>query len=173
MRFLKTSIVLATLGAAAACGRDAKPAQQQNLAWLDSLSTAPATAATPVELGQTALAQPAAPTVAAPAVEKAAPAKTTTTHHSTTHHRAARHHSYSSSRGTYASTGSYGTYQSHTYTVKHTRRDAAIGAGAGAVLGAVAGGGHHRVRGAIVGGVLGGVAGAVIGNNVDKHRVNY
>jgi uncharacterized protein YcfJ len=51
--------------------------------------------------------------------------------------------------------------------VKHTKRDAAIGAGAGAVIGAVAG---HSVKGAIIGGAAGAILGGVIGNNVDKTK---
>ena len=50
--------------------------------------------------------------------------------------------------------------------VKHTQRDAAVGAVAGAVLGATIDG-SHRVRGAVVGGVVGGILGGVLGNNVD------
>src|SRR5262245_32045818 len=48
--------------------------------------------------------------------------------------------------------------------VKHTKRDAAIGAAAGAVIGGVT----HGGKGAVVGGATGGVIGAIIGNNVDK-----
>ncbi|HEY1951957.1 MAG TPA: YMGG-like glycine zipper-containing protein [Gemmatimonadaceae bacterium] len=51
--------------------------------------------------------------------------------------------------------------------VKHTKRDAAIGAGAGAVIGAVTG---HSVKGAIVGGAAGAILGGIIGNNVDKTK---
>jgi uncharacterized protein YcfJ len=51
--------------------------------------------------------------------------------------------------------------------VKHTKRDAAIGAGAGAVIGAVAG---RSVKGAIIGGAAGAILGGVIGNNVDKTK---
>lgn len=48
---------------------------------------------------------------------------------------------------------------------RHTKRDAAIGAGVGAVVG----GATHGTKGAIVGGVLGGAAGAIVGHKVDKH----
>ena len=50
--------------------------------------------------------------------------------------------------------------------VKHTKRDAAIGAGAGAVIGAVTS--RNKVKGAIIGGAAGAILGGVIGNNVDK-----
>ena len=50
--------------------------------------------------------------------------------------------------------------------VKHTKRDAAIGAVAGAVIG----GATHGAKGAVIGGATGGVVGAIIGNNVDKKK---
>ena len=49
--------------------------------------------------------------------------------------------------------------------IRHTRRDAAIGAGTGAVIGVLTS--RDKVKGGIIGGVLGGVAGAVIGHTVD------
>lgn len=179
MRVLKTVMIVSTLVGAAACSRDAKPVepQQKQLTWLDSLMTQPAqptAAASALELNQQPVPQPAAQPLATAQVEEkpaaSAPKRTSTTHRSSS---SARHRSSSGSSGTYASSAPV-YRQPRTTTVKHTRRDAAIGAAGGAVIGAVAGGGRHRVRGAIVGGVLGGVAGAVIGNNVDKsHRVQY
>jgi YmgG-like glycine-zipper protein len=52
--------------------------------------------------------------------------------------------------------------------VKHTKRDAAIGAGAGAIIGAVTS--KNKVKGAIIGGAAGAIIGGVIGNNVDKTK---
>jgi uncharacterized protein YcfJ len=52
--------------------------------------------------------------------------------------------------------------------VKHTKRDAAIGAGAGAIIGAVTS--RDKVKGAVIGGLAGAVLGGVIGNNVDKTK---
>lgn len=52
--------------------------------------------------------------------------------------------------------------------VKHTKRDAAIGAGAGAIIGAVTS--RDKVKGAVIGGVAGAILGGVIGNNVDKTK---
>ncbi len=52
--------------------------------------------------------------------------------------------------------------------VKHTKRDAAIGAGAGAVIGAVTS--RNKVKGAIIGGAAGAIIGGIIGNNVDKEK---
>ena len=56
-----------------------------------------------------------------------------------------------------------------TRVVKNTKRDAIIGAAAGAAIGAVISG--DRVKGAVIGAAAGGIIGAVIGNNVDKKRV--
>ena len=56
-----------------------------------------------------------------------------------------------------------------TRVVKNTKRDAIIGAAAGAAIGAVVSG--DRVKGAVIGAAAGGIIGAVIGNNVDKKRV--
>ncbi len=71
------------------------------------------------------------------------------------------------------STSSGGTYSSQPVyrapaptVVKHTKRDAAIGAGAGAIIGAVTS--KNKVKGAIIGGAAGAILGGVIGNNVDK-----
>jgi hypothetical protein len=72
----------------------------------------------------------------------------------------------SSSGGTYSSAPVYSA-PAPQQEVKHTKRDAAIGAGAGAVIGAVAG---HSVKGAIIGGAAGAILGGVIGNNVDKSK---
>jgi hypothetical protein len=55
-----------------------------------------------------------------------------------------------------------------TRIVKHTKRDAAIGAVAGAAIGAATS--RNKVKGAIIGGAAGAIIGGVIGNNVDKER---
>lgn len=52
--------------------------------------------------------------------------------------------------------------------VKHTKRDAAIGAAAGAVIGATTS--RSKVKGGVIGAAVGGILGAVIGNNVDKTK---
>lgn len=49
--------------------------------------------------------------------------------------------------------------------IRHTKRDAAIGAVAGGVLGAVVS--RDRVKGAVVGAVAGGVLGGIIGHTID------
>jgi hypothetical protein len=58
-----------------------------------------------------------------------------------------------------------------TRTVKHTHRDAAIGAVAGAAIGVATSAKKDRLKGGLIGAVAGGALGAVIGNNVDVRRV--
>ena len=65
-------------------------------------------------------------------------------------------------------TTSTGAAQGGTQVVKNTKRDAIIGAAAGAAIGAVI---TRDVKGAVIGAAAGGILGAVIGNNVDKKRV--
>lgn len=55
-----------------------------------------------------------------------------------------------------------------TTTVKNTKRDAAIGAAAGAIIGATTS--QNKVRGAVIGGAAGAIIGGVIGNNVDVKK---
>jgi hypothetical protein len=62
-----------------------------------------------------------------------------------------------------------GTVTSSGHVVKHTQRDAAIGAAAGAIIGATTS--RNKVKGGIIGAAVGGILGGVIGNNVDKKRV--
>lgn len=52
--------------------------------------------------------------------------------------------------------------------VKHTGRDAAIGAAAGAIIGATTS--RDKLKGGVIGAAAGGILGAVIGNNVDVKR---
>jgi uncharacterized protein YcfJ len=58
-----------------------------------------------------------------------------------------------------------------TQTVKHTKRDAAIGAAAGAVIGATAS--RDKIKGGLIGAAAGAILGGVIGNNVDVKKVPY
>ncbi len=188
MRVLKAALVVSVLVGAAACGRDAAPkatAPSSDLTWLDSLGVSDAAvktmapaAASPTELGLAATDSDA-PMLAAAAPAKAPEAKSSS---SSTRRTSARRSSSGRRRSTASSSGSYGgssggyessgTYRAPTAVVKrNTRRDAVIGAGAGAVIGAVAGGRNHRVRGAVIGAVAGGAAGAIIGHHVDKKTV--
>jgi hypothetical protein len=54
--------------------------------------------------------------------------------------------------------------------IKHTNRDAAIGAATGAVIGAVSS--RDKVKGGLIGAAAGAILGGVIGNNVDVKRPN-
>lgn len=92
-------------------------------------------------------------------------------------HRTIVHHVYESSGSRSSGSGSYsrGTVASRgpvDHVEKHPGRDAAIGAAAGAVLGATTS--RDKVKGGLIGAAAGGILGAVIGNNVDKRKVpNY
>jgi hypothetical protein len=128
------------------------------------------------DLSTAAQAQPYTPLDSITAAERAGVATTpasnslrssTTTAPRTTVRRATTTRRSSSSGGTYSSAPVYSAPAPAPVVVKHTKRDAAIGAGAGAVIGAVAG---HSVKGAIIGGAAGAILGGVIGNNVDKTK---
>jgi hypothetical protein len=71
-------------------------------------------------------------------------------------------------RSSSSSSGTYSAPARRTTVVKHTKRDAAIGGAAGAVIGAVTS--RDKLKGAVIGGVAGAVLGGVLGNNVDKTR---
>lgn len=58
-----------------------------------------------------------------------------------------------------------------TRTVKNTKRDAAIGAVAGAVIGATTS--RDKVKGGLIGAAAGAILGGVIGNNVDVKKIPY
>jgi hypothetical protein len=73
-----------------------------------------------------------------------------------------------SSSGTRSSAGTYYPAEPRTTTVKHTQRDAAIGAAAGAVIGATTS--RDKIKGGLIGAAVGGILGGVIGNNVDIQR---
>jgi hypothetical protein len=55
--------------------------------------------------------------------------------------------------------------------IRNTKRDAAIGAVAGGVLGAVVS--RDRVKGAVIGAVAGGVLGGIIGHTIDVKQPQY
>jgi len=74
----------------------------------------------------------------------------------------------SGTRSSGSSGGYYPSAQPPETVEKHTGRDAAIGAAAGAVLGATTA--RDKVKGGLIGAAVGGIAGAVIGNNVDITR---
>jgi hypothetical protein len=148
------ALALGFLIATGACGRnnnraadtslntDLSLAAQQSRS-LDSLSAAERSPAPNAVNGSTAATRPAQRTAA----------RTTT-------HRSSGGRVYSSG-GTVASSGGH--------VVKHTQRDAAIGAAAGAIIGATTS--RNKVKGGVIGAAVGGILGGVIGNNVDKKKV--
>lgn len=70
------------------------------------------------------------------------------------------------STGVSRSSGSSGTYSRQpAEPVRNTKRDAVIGAAAGAVLGA--GTSRDKLKGAIIGAAAGGILGGIIGHTVD------
>jgi len=74
----------------------------------------------------------------------------------------------STRRSSGSSSGGYYPAPSRTTVEKHTGRDAAIGAAAGAVIGATAS--RDKVKGGLIGAAAGAILGGVIGNNVDIKR---
>ncbi len=101
----------------------------------------------------------------------AAPAKSLTSSASaprTVYRAPVRRTTSRSSGGTYSSAPVYRAPAPAPVIVKHTKRDAAIGAGAGAVIGAVTS--RNKVKGAIIGGAAGAILGGILGNNVDKTK---
>ncbi|MEO8563456.1 MAG: glycine zipper domain-containing protein [bacterium] len=68
--------------------------------------------------------------------------------------------------GASSSTGTSASATPRTVEVKHGGRDAAIGAAAGAIIGATTS--RDKVKGGLIGAAAGGILGGVVGNNVDK-----
>lgn len=163
-RMISGLAIMATI-AAGACGKsnsnradtalqtDLSLAQQQQQHF-DSLSPAEAN-------GLTTTNAAVRPTTAAPAPS--------TRRVSTTTHRTTSRSSGTRSSGTSSGTVSTTTASSGgEVVVKHTQRDAAIGAAAGAVIGATTS--RNKVKGGLIGAAVGGILGGVIGNNVDKQK---
>jgi hypothetical protein len=69
-----------------------------------------------------------------------------------------------------SSSGSQGTYYppAPKEPVRHTGRDAAIGAAAGAVIGATTS--RDKVKGGLIGAAAGGILGGIIGHTVDVQK---
>jgi uncharacterized protein YcfJ len=123
------------------------------------------------DLSTAASTQPYTPLDSITAAERAgvAPAtalRSTSTAPRTVYRAPVRRTTTRSSSGTYSSQPVYRAPAP--VVVKHTKRDAAIGAGAGAIIGAVTS--RNKVKGAIIGGAAGAILGGVIGNNVDKTK---
>ena len=162
MRSIVKSVLIApALLAMAACSKDkpVDPSLNTDLGLAAQARTgAPLDSITAAERAKTAAPAAAPATVApAPAPRKTA---TTTTRRSTTRR---------SSSGGSSSSGSTASAPAPREEVhKNTKRDAAIGAGAGAIIGGVVAKGG--VKGAIIGGAAGAILGGVIGNNVDVQK---
>jgi hypothetical protein len=160
-----TWVLLAPLAIlAAACGRNSSPAiddaLKNDLALASQAqSFNPQQVVSPTEAGYAAQQQFASNATRTAPPRASAPVRRTST---------ARRSSGSSQ----SSGGSGGYYPAPAappeVIVKHTQRDAAIGAVAGAVIGATTS--RNKVRGGVIGAAAGGILGAVIGNNVDKQK---
>ena len=155
--FNKILILPAALFAFACGGNDKKVDDALNSDLSTAAQAQPYTPLDSITAAERARTGTAAPTTA---LRSTSTAPRTTVRRTTTTRR-------SSSGGTYSSAPVYSAPAPQPQVVKHTKRDAAIGAGAGAVIGAVAG---RSVKGAIIGGAAGAILGGVIGNNVDKTK---
>jgi hypothetical protein len=166
MRMTRNAALLGGVLVAAACGRQdfPPPDKLDDLAWLDSLTFPSLQAvASPEELGVELEPEPVAE---APAPR--APAPRATSRPAPQRSAAPRPApvSYPTSQGTYGTPA-----PAPARTESNAKRDAAIGAGAGVVIGATVAGSGNRVRGAIVGGAAGAVVGGVIGHTVNRRTV--
>jgi hypothetical protein len=161
MRKLNWIILIPTVALGAACGRNSSPAVddalKSDLALASQAQSLNAAQISPTEAGLAGQPQQfkSNSTTAIPRVTT--PARRAST---------VRRSSGSSSR----SSGGYYPAQAPAapakVVVKHTQRDAAIGAVAGAVIGATTS--RNKVKGGVIGAAVGGILGGVIGNNVDK-----
>jgi YMGG-like Gly-zipper len=160
MRTIRSSKWLSLVPLAAvvaACGRGGAPALddalKNDLALASQAQAYNAQFVSPLEAGYGAEQQYAPRTIQTVARQPVTTARRTTT---TTARRP-------------AATRSSASYPAQEQVVvKHTERDAAIGAAAGAIIGAVSS--RDKVKGGLIGAGVGGILGAVIGNNVDIQR---
>jgi len=162
MRKMNLIFVVPVAALAMACGRNSSPAVDDALKNDLALASQaqpynPQQVVSPAEGGYAPQQQymSTAPRTIRTA-SRSAPARRTST--------ARRSSSGSSSR----SGGGYYPAPEPEQTVKHTGRDAAIGAAAGAIIGATTS--RDKVKGGLIGAAAGGLLGAVIGNNVDVQK---
>jgi len=145
---------------AVACGRDSSPklddALKNDLALASQAQGNPQQFVSPTEAGYAAQPQYAPRTLQTSARQASTATRRTTT---------ARRSSGSSSSG---SGGYYPAPAPEPTIERHTGRDAAIGAAAGAILGASTS--RDKVKGGLIGAAAGGIIGAVIGNKVDVNK---
>lgn len=161
----KKLLILPAAFLAFACSKGDNKMTAADSALNSDLSTAAATRPyTPLD-SVTAAERAGVATTTAPTTSLRSTASTPRT---TTVRRTSTARRSTSSGGTYSSAPVYSAPAPQQTVVKHTKRDAAIGAGAGAVIGAVTS--RNKVKGAIIGGAAGAILGGIIGNNVDKTK---
>lgn len=144
---------------AAACGRSNSPAVDdalKNDLALASQAQPAQQFVSPTEAGYAPQQQYAAPRAIQTSARQSMPVRRTSSVRR------------SSSGSGNSSGGYYPAPAPPTTTVKHTQRDAAIGAAAGAVIGATTS--RDKVKGGLIGAAVGGILGGVIGNNVDIQK---
>ena len=156
--YKKLIIIPAAFFAFACSGNDKKIDDALNA---DLMTAAQASPFSPLDSISAAERLAATAPAAALTSTAAAPRRSTPVRRTTTRRRA-------SSGGTYSSAPVYSAPAPAPQVVKHTKRDAAIGAVAGGVLGAATS--RNKVKGAIIGATAGAIIGGVIGNNVDVQR---
>ena len=160
----KKLLILPAAFLAFACSKGDSKMTAADSALNSDLSTAAASRPyTPLDSITAAERAGVASSTAPTALRSTSTAPRTTVRRTTT----ARRSTTSRSSGTYSSAPVYSA-PAPQQEVKHTKRDAAIGAGAGAVIGAVTS--RNKVKGAIIGGAAGAILGGIIGNNVDKSK---
>jgi hypothetical protein len=158
----KKLLILPAAFLAFACSKGDSKMTAADSALNSDLSTAAASRPyTPLDSITAAERAGVATSTAPTALRSTSTAPRTTVRRTTTTRRS------TSSGGTYSSAPVYSA-PAPQQEVKHTKRDAAIGAGAGAVIGAVTS--RNKVKGAIIGGAAGAILGGIIGNNVDKTK---
>jgi hypothetical protein len=159
MRKLTWMFVVPAVVIAAACGRNGSPAVDDALKNDLALASQaqpynPQQFVSPTEGGYAPqqYAASTAPRTIQSAARRSAPARRTST----------------ARRSSGGSSGGYYPAPAPTQTIKHTQRDAAIGAAAGAIIGATTS--RDKIKGGLIGAAAGGILGAVIGNNVDVQK---
>lgn len=158
--YKKLMIIPAAFVAFACSGNDKKIDDALNADLMTAAQVSPYTPLDSISAAERlALTAPAAALTST----AAAPRRSTPVRRTTTRRRA-------SSGGTYSSSPVYSAPAParEPQIIKHTKRDAAIGAVAGGVLGAATS--RNKVKGAIIGATAGAIIGGVIGNNVDVER---
>jgi hypothetical protein len=171
MNAIRTFGLGVALAASAACSHGNQTAQSDSALSRDltTAGTPAPTTDTVSAVERTGAAPAAGPQRSAASTNQSATART---HHASSAGEVSRGSAGSASGTASSGTASSGTSSSqsttHTVTVKHPQRDAAIGAAAGAIIGAATS--HDKVKGGVVGGAAGAILGGVIGNNVDKKK---